>query len=131
VEPIIAVAGRMKKGEGSGKQTAPLGEEEKFRNDFSAQQDQKEEVKEDIEDRLRQGTISEERAQVLKDELEARHRDWARRNRQDLDRYFPGYCDSIIPQVNLVRVIISASHVTWVHESELLADHEMCECTTF
>lgn len=116
MEPRIAVAGKNKKGEGSGKQHTPLSEEQKFRNEFFAERDRHIKEKEDIADRLLQGLVLAERATAMEGELEAKHQEWARRNKSSLDKYFPDYYDTIIPRVNLVRFITSPTQITWIHQ---------------
>jgi hypothetical protein len=118
-EPVISIAGLRKPREGTRRHYAPLSEEQKFRNTFSAEGDRLEETKTDIKHRLLQGVISQDQGQALIDAAEAGLQDWARRNRQLLDRYFPGEYDKIIPQLNLVRAIISAPQVAWVYDSEV------------
>ena len=94
----IAIFRRKKTGEGKTGSTLPLSPEQKFMDEFSLEYDRHLKEKEDIEERQRRGSISDEQAQVKILQADQEHLQWLRTFRELLDRYYPGYYERNVPQ---------------------------------
>jgi hypothetical protein len=94
----IAIFRRKKTGEGKTGSTLPLSPEQKFMDEFSLEHDRHLKEKEDIEERQRRGSISDEQAQVKILQADQEHLQWLRTFRELLDRYYPGYYERNVPQ---------------------------------
>jgi hypothetical protein len=89
---------RKKTGEGKTGSTLPLSPEQKFMDEFSLEHDRHLKKKEDIEEKHRRGSISDEQAQVKILQADQEHLQWLRTFRELLDRYYPGYYERNVPQ---------------------------------
>jgi hypothetical protein len=94
----IAIFRRKKTGEGKTGSTLPLSPEQKFMDEFSLEHDHHLKKKEDIEEKQRRGSISDEQAQVKILQADQEHLQWLRTFRELLDRYYPGYYERNVPQ---------------------------------
>jgi len=94
----IAIFRRKKTGEGKTGSTLPLSPEQKFMDEFSLEHDRHLKEKEDIEERQRRGSISDEQTQVNILQADQEHFQWLRTFRELLDRYYPGYYERNVPQ---------------------------------
>ena len=94
----IAIFKRKARGEGKRHASVPLTPEQKFKDDFSVEEDRYTREKEDVEDKQRQGLISIEEARSMNFQACQRHTQWLAEHRGLLDIYHPGYYDKVVPQ---------------------------------
>ena len=94
----VAIFRRKKAGEGKTGSTPPLTPEQKFFDEFSLEYDRHRKEKENIEERQRQGYISDEQAQVRILQADQERLQWLTKFRELLERYYPGYYERNVPQ---------------------------------
>lgn len=94
----IAIFKRKARGEGKSHASIPLTPEQKFKDDFSVEEDRYTREKEDVEDKERRGLISTEEARIMNFQACQRHTQWLTEHRGLLDIYHPGYYDRVVPQ---------------------------------
>jgi hypothetical protein len=96
----VAIFRRKKAGEGKTSPVLPLTPEQKFMDELSLEHDRHLQEKENIEERQRRGSISDDQARVMIFQADRDHLQWFKKRRELLERYYPGYYERNIPQEN-------------------------------